>query len=57
MTTNTLTSLAQAVHATSYADFSPATIHKMKIHLLDTLGVSVAGAQAPETMRVIAGFE
>ena len=49
MTTNTLASLAQAVHATSYADFSPATIHKMKIHLLDTLGVSLAGAYASET--------
>jgi len=56
MTTNTLASLAQAVHATSYADFSPATIHKMKIHLLDTLGVSLAGAQASETTRVIAGL-
>ena len=56
MTTNTLTRLAQAVHATSYADFSPATIHKMKIHLLDTLGVSLAGAHASETARVIAGL-
>jgi 2-methylcitrate dehydratase PrpD len=48
MTTNTLTSLAQAVHTTRYADFSPTTIHKIKIHLSDTLGVSLAGAHVSE---------
>ena len=48
MTTNTLTSLAQAIHATSFADFSPTTIHKMKIHLRDTLGVSITGAYASD---------
>ena len=48
MPTNTLTRLAQAVHTTRYADFSPATIPQMKIHLLDTLGVSLAGAHASE---------
>jgi 2-methylcitrate dehydratase PrpD len=56
MPTNTLTSLARVVHTTRYADFSPTTIHKMKIHLLDTLGVSLAGAHASETARVIAGL-
>ena len=56
MTPNTLTSLTQMVHTTRYADFSPATIHKMKIHLLDTLGVSLAGAHASETARVIASL-
>lgn len=49
MTTNTLTTLAQVVHTTSYVDFSPATIHKMKIHRRDTLGVSLAGTRASET--------
>ena len=48
MPTNTLTNLAQMVHTTRYADFSPATIHKMKIHLRDTLGVSLAGDHASE---------
>ncbi len=48
MPTNTLTSLAQAVHTTRYADFSPTTIHKMKIHLRDTLGVSLAGTHTSE---------
>ena len=48
MTPNTLTSLAQAIHATSFADFSPTTIHKMKIHLSDTLGVRLAGTHTSE---------
>jgi 2-methylcitrate dehydratase PrpD len=49
MPTNTHTSVAQAVHATSFADFSPTTIHKMKIYLRDTLGVSLAGTHTNET--------
>jgi hypothetical protein len=40
--------LAQTVHTTRYADFSPATIHKMKIHLRDTLGVSITSAYASD---------
>lgn len=49
MPTNTRTSLAQAVHATSFADFSPATIPQMKIYLRDTLGISLASAHTSET--------
>jgi hypothetical protein len=47
--TNTLTRLAQTVHATSFADFSPTTIPQMKIYLRDTLGVSLAGTHTNET--------
>lgn len=49
MPTNTRTSVAQAVHATSFADFSPATIPQMKIYLRDTLGISLASAHTSET--------
>ena len=48
MPINTRTSLAQVVHTTRYADFSPTTIHKIKIHLSDTLGVSLTGTHTSE---------
>ncbi|MFM2032910.1 MAG: hypothetical protein RLZZ297_1675 [Chloroflexota bacterium] len=45
--------LAQLVCATDPHGYPAATIAKMQTHLLDTLGVSIAGSQAPETQLLL----
>ncbi|WP_296740672.1 MmgE/PrpD family protein [Mesorhizobium sp.] len=53
MVETVLTSLADKVSATDFSDFSEATVRKAKLHILDTLGVSVAGATSIETKLVV----
>ncbi|MGU3576232.1 MmgE/PrpD family protein [Brucellaceae bacterium C25G] len=48
--------LARNVAAMSYDQFPAATIHKAKIHILDTLGASIAGVASPETRTVLQAF-
>lgn len=44
-----LPKLARLVGQTSFADFDARTLHKAKLHLLDTVGVTVAGTASVET--------
>jgi 2-methylcitrate dehydratase PrpD len=48
--------LARNVAAMSFDIFPAATIHKAKIHILDTLGASIAGAASAETETVLRAF-
>lgn len=48
--------LARNVAEMSYDKFSAATIHKAKIHILDTFGASIAGAASLETEMVLRAF-
>jgi 2-methylcitrate dehydratase PrpD len=48
--------LAEKVCAVEFSDFSTATIHKAKIHVLDTLGVALAGSASLETKLLLDGF-
>lgn len=48
--------LARNVAAMRFADFPSATIHKAKIHILDTLGAAIAGAASVETQTVLRAF-
>jgi len=41
---------------TRFEDFPPATIAKAKLHILDTLGVALAGAASTETRTIMAGL-
>jgi len=45
--------LSEKVLQTSFADFPSSTVSKTKLHVLDTLGVALAGASSIETRTVI----
>jgi len=46
--------LAELACSTNYEAFPPATIHKAKLHILDTLGAAIAGSASRETDAVVA---
>ncbi len=48
--------LATALTATDGTAFDAATLHKAKLHLLDTLGAALAGSGANETRLVLEGL-
>lgn len=56
MTQLVLPQLAALVSQTRFADFDAATRHKAKLHLLDTIGVAVAGAASVETAASLAAL-
>lgn len=56
MKTMALPQLASLIHQTRPDDFDAATLHKAKMHLLDTIGVAVAGAASVETAASLAAF-
>ena len=41
--------LAEKLCGVRFSDFPASTIHKAKLHILDTLGAALAGSAAPET--------
>lgn len=53
MAETVLSALAGKVAATDFSHFPRATIRKAKLHIVDTLGVSLAGATSLETKLVI----
>lgn len=48
--------LAQLVYQTQLSDFNQSTQEKARIHILDTLGVMIAGASSPETQLILASL-
>src|SRR5579862_8312827 len=44
--------LAEKLAHVQFSDFPDATIHKAKLHILDTLGAALAGASSPEARAV-----
>ena len=48
--------LAAYVSQTNPHDYDGATLHKMQVHLLDTLGVTIAGSRSTETARTLAAL-
>ena len=56
MTDHPAVQLAEKICAAAYSDFPAATIHKAKIHILDTLGVALAGSGSAETRLVLDGL-
>lgn len=48
--------LADRLCQVRFSDFPAATIHKAKLHLLDTIGAGLAGSASPETQRVWRGL-
>ena len=44
--------LAEKLCGVQFSDFPDATIHKAKLHILDTLGAALAGASSPEARAV-----
>ncbi|TXI07018.1 MAG: MmgE/PrpD family protein [Rhizobium sp.] len=54
MSDNLTRALAQLVCSTSYDAFPSETIHKAKLHILDTLGAAIAGSASRETEAVVA---
>jgi 2-methylcitrate dehydratase PrpD len=50
---NRTRALAAQVCSVNFEDFPSGTIHKAKLHLLDTLGVALAGSRSPETRAVL----
>ncbi|HXS07042.1 MAG TPA: MmgE/PrpD family protein [Rhizomicrobium sp.] len=44
--------LAEKLAHVQFSDFPGATIHKAKLHILDTLGAALAGASSPEARAV-----
>ncbi len=56
MTDHPSVTLARNVAAMRFADFPAATIHKAKIHILDTLGAAIAGITSLETQTVLQAF-
>lgn len=48
--------LANRLCQVRFSDFPASTIHKAKLHLLDTLGAGLAGSVSPETQRVWRGL-
>ncbi|TPN37052.1 MmgE/PrpD family protein [Mesorhizobium sp. B2-3-3] len=53
MTETMLTALADKVAATDFSDFPQTTVRKAKLHILDTLGVSIVGATSLETKLAV----
>ena len=47
---------AEKLQRARFSDFSASTVHKAKLHLLDTLGAGLAGSVSPETQRVWRGL-
>ncbi len=56
MTEHPSMALARRVAAMRFADLPAATVHKAKIHVLDTLGAAIAGAASVETQAVLRAF-
>jgi 2-methylcitrate dehydratase PrpD len=56
MTDHPAVQLAEKICSVTYPDFPAATIHKAKIHILDTLGVALAGSGSAETRLVLDGL-
>ncbi|MFT4129301.1 MmgE/PrpD family protein [Labrys sp. (in: a-proteobacteria)] len=48
--------LARKIGQVRFSDFPAATVHKAKLHILDTLGAALAGSASPETRSVIHGL-
>ena len=48
--------MASLIVASTADAYNIATLHKAKLHLLDTLGVMVAGSRAPETTLIRAAL-
>jgi 2-methylcitrate dehydratase PrpD len=48
--------LAENICATAFDDFPDATIHKAKLHILDTFGAAIAGSASNETRMVTAAL-
>ncbi|SCB34656.1 2-methylcitrate dehydratase PrpD [Rhizobium hainanense] len=51
---NLTQALAELVCSTKFEAFPPETIHKAKLHILDTLGAAIAGSASRETDAVVA---
>lgn len=56
MTEHPSLALARNVAAMTFADFPAVSTHKAKLHILDTLGVAVAGSASTETQTVLRAF-
>lgn len=56
MTRNYLMEISSLVHQTGFFDLPATTIEKAKLHLLDTLGVGIAGATSDETSKAAVIF-
>lgn len=54
MSDNPTQALAELVCSTNYEAFPADTIHKAKLHILDTLGAAIAGSASRETDAVVA---
>lgn len=50
---NRTIALAAQICSVNFEDFPSETIHKAKLHLLDTLGVALAGSRSPETRAML----
>lgn len=48
--------LADRLCQVRFSDFPASTVHKAKLHLLDTIGAGLAGSASPETQRVWRGL-
>src|SRR6185503_18968741 len=48
--------LAEKLCRVQLSDFRASTVHKAKLHLLDTLGAGLAGSVSPKTQRVWHGL-
>jgi 2-methylcitrate dehydratase PrpD len=48
--------LATNICAAAFEDFPEATVHKAKLHILDTLGVAIAGSASGETRMAMAAL-
>ena len=56
MAETVLTVFAANIAATDFTGFPEATVRKAKLHILDTLGASIAGATSVETKLVISAL-
>ncbi|WP_454818569.1 MmgE/PrpD family protein [Labrys neptuniae] len=56
MSESLATDLARKIGEVRFSDFPVATIHKAKLHILDTLGAALAGSASLETRAVIEAF-
>jgi 2-methylcitrate dehydratase PrpD len=48
--------LSEKLCQVRFSDFSAATVHKAKLHVLDTLGAGIAGAASVETQTICAAL-
>lgn len=53
---NLAADLAEKLCRVRFSDLPASTVHKAKLHLLDTLGAGLAGSVSPETQRVWRGL-